>query len=411
MTQGRFAKGVDRRAVLALAGAAPLTSACGEKENANTPHIAVIGAGIVGASIAYHLAKSGAQVTVLERGEIAGRASHGTFAWINATWAKQPRHYHRLNQLGLARWQELESELNIPIKWNGSVEWFADSARQERLVRDIAEQVEWGEPARMVTGAGMQELEPEVAFGETPSIAFSPTDGALDPVLAAQMLIDAARELGAAVETKCEVKAVRGETVLETSKGDIEVDRFVLATGADPKATMALAQLELPQRSTPGVIVVTKPQTPLLNRILVAPGVHIHQRLDGRVVLGEQDGAPDTQAHAERLKDRPTRFPSEEFANQHAQRIIDVAERYLPGIKDAEIEEVVIGWRPLPLDGHPVLGPSPAQPNAYIAITHSGVTLAPIIGKLAAQELLEGIALDTLTHYRADRRFEEVKRY
>ena len=198
---------------------------------------------------------------------------------------------------------------------------------------------------------------------------------------------------------------------LETDRGDIEVDAYVLATGADPAATSALAGIDIPQRSTPGVIVVTEPMEPLLNRILAAPGVHVHQRLDGRVVLGEQDGAPQTEAHNARLAARPNAFPTRDLAEEHAGRILAIAGRYLPGIAGAEIEDVFIGWRPLPLDGHPVMGFSPQRPKAYLAITHSGVSLAPILGRMAAQELLEGIELEALAPYRPDRAFEEVRRY
>ena len=59
----------------------------------------MIGGGIIGCAISYYLAKAGAQVTLVERDTLASKASRGTFAWINATWAKQPRHYHRLNQI------------------------------------------------------------------------------------------------------------------------------------------------------------------------------------------------------------------------------------------------------------------------------------------------------------------------
>ena len=408
--------GFGRREFLAMGAAGTLASACSGNKGQTSKRVAVIGAGIIGASIAYHLTKAGAQVTVFDRGEVAGRASRGTFAWLNATWAKQPRHYHRLNQLGLAGWQELEQDLQIPIKWGGSVEWFDDAERQQRLSRDIEEQIEWGEPAQMVSGEAMQALEPMVAFGKTPSIAFSPNDGALDPVLAAQMLIEAAKANGARVQTNCEVTQVDEYShadglLLQTPNGEFEADRFVLATGADPAAVQTLAGIDIPQRSSPGVIVVTKPHEPVLERILVAPGVHIHQRLDGRIVLGEQDGAPDNEAHAMRLKDRPTRFPSPEFAEQHARRILDVAEQYLPAIAGAQVEEVVIGWRPLPLDGHPVMGFSPKRPSAYLAITHSGVSLAPILGRLAAQEILEDVSHETLKPYRPDRSFAEIRRY
>ena len=80
-------------------------------------------------------------------------------------------------------------------------------------------------------------------------------------------------------------------------------------------------------------------------------------------------------------------------------------------VADAAIEDVRIGWRPLPIDGHPVLGTSPARPDVYLAIMHSGVTLAPIVGQLAAHELTEGTPVERLDEYRPDRTFKLIKRY
>jgi len=393
-----------------------LNVACAASQDPKRKHIAVVGGGIIGASIAYHLAKLGAQVTVLERYAIATRASRGTFAWLNATWAKQPRHYHTFNQLGLAGWQELQRELNIPVKWGGSIEWFNGDERQALLAEQIAEQVEWGEPARMISHDELRSLEPNVIFETARSAAFSPNDGALDPVLAAGMLFESAEALGVTIKTNCAVTGVRDAdredvAILETNQGDMEVDAFVLATGADPEATNVLAGIDIPQRSTPGVIAVTKSMEQMLNRIIVAPGVHIHQRLDGKIVLGEQDGAPQTEAHTARLADRPNQFPNRELALQHADRILAVARQYLPAMANAEIEDVYIGWRPLPIDGHPVIGFSPTRRNAYIAIAHSGVSLAPIIGRLAAQEIVENVQISSLANYRPDRSFQEVRRY
>jgi len=405
---------LTRRNALGLAAAGTALSACGELGSGQAKRIAVVGGGIVGASIAWHLAKGGAAVTLIERHELATRASRGTFAWLNATWAKQPRAYHALNQMGLAGWRDIEAELGLPIKWTGSLEWFDGAARQVRLAEQIAEQIEWGEPARMVPRAELEAMEPNVDFADATTAALSPNDGALDPVLATRMLVESAVSMGAEVRTDCEVTGVRGGqglSVLETSCGEIECDHFVLATGADPTATQTLAGIDIPQRSTPGVIVVTEPLDPLIEAIVVAPGVHIHQRLDGRVVLGEQQGAPQTQAHAQRLANRPNAFPTPELGLEHAGRILEIARRYVPALGEPRVEDVFIGWRPLPLDGHPAMGFSPANPNAYIAIAHSGVTLAPIIGQLAAQELLTGAANDRLSDYRPTRSFEEVRRY
>lgn len=413
--RNRFGPGVDRRLFLKLAAASASLAACSPGTSSPKKRVAVIGGGIVGTSIAYHLAIGGADVTVLERGQLAERASRGTFAWINATWAKQPKHYHELNQSGLVGWKRLQSELDIPVRWGGSLEWFDSADRHRRLAEQIAEQIEWGEPAEMIGTERFAQLEPNIEFGDTETVAFSPNDGAVDPVLATRRLAEATQQAGGVIKQECAVEAVStldgGDVQLETSCGPLQVTDFVLATGADPNATLNLAGLDIPQRSTPGVIVVTKPMRPLINRIIVAPGVHIHQRDDGRIVLGEQEGAPETDAHAERLRDRPNRFPEQVFAEQHAFRILGIAEQFLPGILSAEIEDVFIGWRPLPVDGHPVLGRSPTQPSAYLAIMHSGVSLAPIVGELVAKEILSGETAAGMEPYRPNRDFQTVRRY
>ncbi len=375
----------------------------------------VAGAGIVGASIAYHLAKSGAKVTVIDREGPATHASGGSFAWINATWAKQPRHYHAMTQSSVANWHDLQQALRLDIRWQGSLEWYDTEERTEILVDQIAEQQAWGERARMVDAAELAQLEPNVDFGNAQQAAFSENDGAIDPAVATNSLLAAAVAMGATVRYPCELTGVslNGERLAEvtTSLGTIKTDRLVLATGAELDAGKQFADFSIPQRSTPGIIVTTAPMPPLLHRIVAAPGAHMHQRDDGRIVIGEQAGAPQNEAHAERLKGRPNRYPDNELAMQHAARMLAAAARFAPGIAAATVDDVRIGWRPLPLDGHPVLGASPARREVYFAIMHSGVSLAPIVGQLATQELVSGIAIDRLDEYRPDREFALIKRY
>ena len=377
--------------------------------------IVIAGAGIVGASIAYHLAKSGASVTILDKEGPASHASRGTFAWINATWAKQPRSYHALNQDSLANWRDLQHSLGLPIRWGGSLEWFDDAQRQQKLVAQIAEQAAWGEKARMIEPAEMKVLEPSVDFAAARLVALSENDGAVDPVLATQALLQGAQGMGATVQFPCELTGVsqRGDRLVAvtTSLGEIEADRLVLATGAAPDTASRFANVDVPQRTTPGVIAITVPMPQRLKGIVVAPGIHMHQRDDGRIVLGEQDGPPQNSAHALRLDGRPNAFPNPDIASQHAARMLTVAQRFIPGIAGAAIEDVYIGWRPLPIDGHPVLGFSPARRDVYLAIMHSGVSLAPIVGQLAAYELIGGPSVDRLEEFRPGRKFELVKRY
>ncbi|MEO0421343.1 MAG: FAD-dependent oxidoreductase [Pseudomonadota bacterium] len=405
---------MDRRTLLkGLLAGAPLVGVSALR-GATRLRVVVAGAGIVGASAAYHLARAGAAVTVIDQVGPATRASRGTFAWINATWAKQPRHYHGLSQQAVEDWHALQGVLKLPIRWEGSIEWFATAERQARLAADIEEQIAWGEPARMVEAADLAALEP--ALRAYPSaVAFSPRDGAVDPVLATQRLLAAAVESGAQVHYPRRLLgvAMAGDRLqsVETSAGQIPADRLVLATGAAGELTEAVSGVAVPQRSTPGVIAFTPPMAPVVRRVVAAPGVHLHQRDDGRVVLGEQDGAPDTARHAQRLAGRPNDFPSTFLARQHGQRMLATAARFIPALGEAKIESAVIGWRPLPLDGHPVLGRSPRRADVYVAVMHSGVTLAPLAGRVIAEELVGEQALASLAPYRPGRPFERVKRY
>ena len=406
---------MNRRLLLQLMAAATVAG-CGRRGSSNKDlRVVVAGAGIIGASIAYHLAKAGVSVTVIDKQGPASHASRGTFAWINATWAKTPRSYHSLNQESVASWQDLHRSLKLPVRWGGSLEWFDNEPRQEKLAGQIAEQFAWGERARMVDAKGLALLEPNVDFGAATRAAFSENDGTVDPVLATQLLLAAAKDMGAIVKYPCELRDVSLSggvlTGVETSLGAIETDKLVLATGAAPNAGLQFAEIDIPQRSTPGVIVTTKPMPRCINRIIAAPGIHMHQRDDGRLVIGEQEGAPQNEAHFLRLEGRPNDFPDQIIAGQHAGRMLEIAKRFAPCTAAAEIESVHIGWRPLPLDGHPVLGASPARPDVYLAVMHSGVTLAPVVGQLTAHELTEDVAVEQLKRFRPGRDFELIKRY
>lgn len=406
---------MNRRLLLKLIAAASVVS-CGPRATGEKKlRVVVAGAGIIGASIAYHLAKAGASVTVIDKQGPASHATGGTFAWINATWAKTPRSYHSLNQDSVSSWVELHRRLDLPVRWGGSLEWFDNEERQDILAEQIAEQFEWGERARMVGAAELAELEPNVNFEGATRAGFSENDGTVDPSLATEILLKAAQDLGASVNFPCELNDVSlrdGRLVVaETSLGPIETDKLVLATGAAMNAGLRFADSDVPQRSTPGIIVTTKPMARCINRIIAAPGIHMHQRDDGRLVVGEQEGAPQNEAHALRLAGRPNHYPDPLIAEQHAVRMLAVANRFAPCTSNAVVESVRIGWRPLPLDGHPVLGASPARPDVYLAMMHSGVSLAPIVGQLATHELMENDALPRLQEFRPGRDFEMIRRY
>ena len=188
-----------------------------------------------------------------------------------------------------------------------------------------------------------------------------------------------------------------GIQAVQTASHEIEVDAVVLAAGTDTTALAALAGVKVPQAESPGVVIRTTPLPPLLHNVPVvyAPPlgdgrreIHLRQCPDGRFMIGEGDqeslAEDDTQAHADDLLSR--------------------AACYLPGLSDAQAIPVPVGWRPMPLDGYPTFGFANEAPNLYVALTHSGVTLAPALSQLAALEICENIRADAvLSPYRPER--------
>jgi glycine/D-amino acid oxidase-like deaminating enzyme len=155
----------------------------------------VIGAGVMGASVAYRLAQAGAAVTVLEAARIGGGTSGTSFAWTNAH-KKPSKPYHDLNVAGMKAHAALADEFVATPWWHGggSLEWEAEPDRAAQ--RENIEQLRsWGYAAEWLTLRQVRELEPDIdpaTIGDAP-VAFFPQEGWLDPVVYAHAMLSAAR--------------------------------------------------------------------------------------------------------------------------------------------------------------------------------------------------------------------------
>ena len=369
---------------------------------------AVIGAGIMGASIAWRLARRGLDVTLIDRGQPGHGASSHSFAWINAG-AKEPIGYHNLNRHSLEMWPRFAAAIgddgdpdSVGLRWGGKVSWESSPAAAEGLVARVRQLQSWGYPTRLVDADELKRLEPALEIGPVAAAEYSPNEGQVEP----QMVVDAClrrlAELGCQVLAGTEVTGFGRDDAgringVETASASIEVDAVVLAAGTETTRLAALAGVYVPQAESPGVVIRTNPMPRLLHNvpIVYAPPlgdgrreIHIRQCADGRLMIGEGDqeslAEDDTQAHADDLLSR--------------------ARRYLPGLNGAQAVPVPVGWRPMPLDGYPVMGFASEAPNLYVALTHSGVTLAPALGQLAAQEICDATPADgVLGPYRPQR--------
>jgi glycine/D-amino acid oxidase-like deaminating enzyme len=369
--------------------------------------IVVIGAGIIGAAIAFCLTRRGARVTVLDRAGAAAGATSRSFAWLNAEFSKQPLHYHQLHRLALASYRQLGQELpDLPVHWGGTLQWFSNAREAETVRRQVRQQQEWGYPVHLIDAEEIRSLEDNLRPGSVLAATFAELEGFADPVATTHALLARAVAAGAEIVAPCEASglAVRGGRVLavQTSAGDYACDLLVVAAGVQTTAVAAMAGIAVPLVPAPVLLVHTSPLPPLVHRVAIGPAAHFKQYRDGRMVIGDDRGPPVTVAH-EYLKAQPADFPDDSFRELHGRRLLAQAAQYLPQLADAAVERITIGWRPMPADGYPIIGPARECPNLYIAVTHSGVTLAPILGELASLEILDGAEVGMLAPYRPAR--------
>ncbi len=368
-----------------------------------TDRIVVVGAGVIGASIAYHLSKRGARVAIVDAVSPGAGATEKSFGWINATFSKHPRAYFDLNQLGIAGWRRLETELGgeLKVQWGGSVAWApagsAPGNPGDELRKNVRRHQEWGYATHLIDQDELHGLLQNIAPGEFGAACYSEHEGAVDALDAVKALLRQLREGGAEVRYPHRVTGLKMEggrvTAIQAEESSLEAGVVVLACGVGIPLLAQSAGVNVPLKESEGVLVHTRPQPKLIDRVVVAPDIHCKQKLDGRVIVGGPIVAGLGTATG----------PVEAEPAEYGKRILRQAAAVLPGLRGVAVERITLGRRVMPVDEFPIVGFAAGCPNLYIAAMHSGVTLAPLIGQLAAQEILDDARVSLLEPYRPSR--------
>jgi glycine/D-amino acid oxidase-like deaminating enzyme len=345
--------------------------------------VAVIGGGILGASLSYHLAKRGARVMVVAESGAGGEATPATFGWLNASWGN-PEPYYRLRMASLGLWRELGGKLpGLGVSWGGCLTYDLP----EPALRDyVVQHRSWGYPIRLVESSEAMRLEP--GLREPPTLAaFAEAEGAVEPAMAVRTLLEASgarlvRDRVAAIVVE------RGRvTGIRTGDETIAADLVAVAAGAGTPALIATAGATLKLDTTPGLLLHTAPLSPVLQRIIVGPGMDVRQTLSGRIIVGSDfGGSPITGDPAAIASD-----------------LLDTVRRRIRGSENVRMERYTIGHRPMPADGFPVIGFLPAVSGLYVAAMHSGMTNAAAVGAWGAEEMLTGKRHPLLAPFGPDR--------
>lgn len=364
--------------------------------------IIVIGAGVIGASIAYRLAQGGAEVVVVEKERVGAGTSGISFAWTNAH-RKPPRPYHDLNAGGMKAHAALRDEFGATPWWHGGggLEWEPEERRAAQRA-NVEQLLSWGYAAEWIDPAGVRDLEPDIdpaTIGDAP-VAFFPEEGWCDPVLYAHAMISAARRRhgarlicgGAVTDLVMTGDKVSGVRMADgTTHG---ADMVVNCAGRWTNDVVRESGLHLPMAPSVGLLVFTPPVASALSRVVHSSVINVRPDGAGRLML-HWDATDATVG-----LDTPL-SPS----MPQARDLVARARRLLPSIGAVAPEAVRIGVRPIPGDHLTAAGPVPRVRGYYVAVTHSGVTMSPFLGILAADEILHGRERPELADFRPARFF------
>ena len=249
--------------------------------------VVVIGGGIVGTSAAYHLAKSGLSVALLEKGHIACEQSGRTWGWCRMQ--NRDRREMPLSLLAMRLWDGLAAEIgrDLGFRRTGLIYATDDpvALANWEAWRSVAR--EFGVETHMLTAAEAGERIPE-GLRKWKGGLHSVADGKAEPWLAAPVLAEGARARGATIHQACAVRGLditNGRiTGIETERGHIRTDAVVCAAGAWASTLLRRHGIVFPQASVRQTAVRTKP-TVNVGEVLYTPDLAMTRRLDGSYTL------------------------------------------------------------------------------------------------------------------------------
>ncbi|HEX7299040.1 MAG TPA: glycine oxidase ThiO [Solirubrobacteraceae bacterium] len=331
--------------------------------------VAIVGAGIVGLSIAWRASAHGFAVQVLERDEI-GAGTSRVAAGMLAPVAEADAGERALLELGLRsarRWAAFAQELSdvtgadLDYRTRGTLLLARDRDEAEALERERDLRERLGLRVERLLPSAARQLEPALAPTLRGALHL-PDDHAVDPRLVCAALARAARRAGAVVRPGVDVHSL----------DELSADQVVIAAGPWSEAFGDEARVRPVKGQSLRLLDPAGPG--LLARVVRWDGGYLVPRGDGRYVLGatsEERG-----------------FDTAVTAGAVHELLRDAAE-LVPGVLELEVEEAVAGLRPGTPDNAPVIGRSPSDPSVVWATGHyrNGVLLAPITADLVVAEL------------------------
>jgi glycine oxidase len=346
-------------------------------------HVAVVGGGIIGCLTACYLKRLGIDVTLVERGE-TGRESSWAGAGILCPihpWL-YPDSFTHLVDCSLALYPDLQGRLNdetgISIEWerSGLLIPFFDDDRTDHWQAAIEWSNRFSWKVEELDSFDSLKHEPVLSNRVQKSLLWPEVGQLRNPRLlrAVRVLME---QSGITTVEHAEVTSLlkvegRVSGVRCADGRKIEADQVLLAGGSWSGELAQQMGFELPVEPVKGQIVLLKSEPGLMHSIVKHDDAYFVPRVDGRILVG---------ASMENVGFE--RGTTDEVIGS----LMASMERIAPGLKDLEVEQKWMGFRPGSPDGMPFLGPVASIPGLWVASGHyrNGVALAPITAEIMSQ--------------------------
>ena len=381
--------------------------------------VVVIGGGVIGCSLLYHLAKKGwSDVMLLEQDTLtSGSTWHaaGLCTQFISSW----------NLMGLLKYsidlyQSLEEETGQAVDYHacGSLRIASSQDRVDEFHhrKGIADTL--GVPFEILSAEQASQLFPLADFSDALAVAYLPTDGYVDPTGLTHAFAKGARSRGAEINLHTRVRDIerRGQGwTVRTDKGDIAADIVVNAAGQWAKEVGRMVGVEHPIVPLEHHYLITEPVDELSNLsmelpVLRDPDASFYIREEGGALLV---GPFERETVPWALEGIPENFHGS-LLEPNLDRLEDVLHdvaRRVPRFEDAGIKSVVNGPDGYTPDGHCLMGPVAGVPNFHVLAGFSifGIVFSGGAGRYAAEWIIDGQPSDTMWELDT-RRFDDYAR-
>ena len=350
--------------------------------------VVIVGGGIMGASLAYHLALGGAErIVVFEREDALGTGATGKCAGgVRLQFSTAAN--IALSRASILALERFEEELGEPVdfKRNGYLFVLTDESQLETFRRNAEMQRAMDVPVQVITAEDARKIVEEMRIDDLVGATFCHADGIANPHAIVQGYARGARRLGANILRSCEVTGIevdRGRVKAVRAAGERwEVETLVNAAGPWAAEIGTMAGVDVPVSPIRRQYFITRPMAwipdhmPLL--IDWGSGVYMHNS-SGGMLVGESD------------PNEPPGF-NQQVDWDFLAKVSEHAIHRVPRLEEAEVLSGVAGLYEVSPDHNAIIGRVPSVPN-FICVngfSGHGMQHAPAVGQAVAELILEG---------------------